>query len=128
MYFYFIAKGCLRSRLARSTWTAREFPRPANSCGPYIFLCFCVLMYLLVSAMTSSSDKLGPLFNCICGRFGDQEMLLAVLFVGKSILQGALKQFGLVTSIQENRGERTLICQCVLLREVLVINVFVVLY
>ena len=80
---------------------ARE-PR-VNSRGlqtrPYIFLCFCVLIYLLVSAMMSPSDKLGPLFNCICRRFDDQEMLLAVHFVGKSILQGALKQFGTVASI-----------------------------
>ena len=72
--------------------------------------------------MMSPSDKLGPLFNCICGRFDDQEMLLAVHFVGKSILQGAVKQFG------ENSDKRTLICQCFSLREVLAINLFVVLY
>ena len=96
--FLFHRQG-LRSHLARSAWTAREFPRPANSCGPYIFLCFCVLIYLLVSSMTSSSDILGPFFNCICGRFGDQEMLLAVHFVGKIILQEALKQFGPVASL-----------------------------
>ena len=57
------------------------------------------MIYLLVSAMMSPSDKLGPLFNCICGRFDDQEMLLAVHFVGKIILQGAVKQFGAVASI-----------------------------
>ena len=66
-----------------------------------------LLIYLLVSSMTSSSDILGPLFNCICGRFGDQEMLLAVHFVGKSILQEALKQFGPVASLYENRDKRT---------------------
>ena len=57
------------------------------------------MIYLLVSAMMSPSDKLGPLFNSICGRFDDQEMLLAVHFVGKIILQGAVKQFGAVASI-----------------------------
>ena len=43
---------------------------------------FFIFIYLLVSTMTSSSDKL----DCLCGRFGDQEMLLGTNFNGKSML------------------------------------------
>ena len=40
--------------------------------------------------MYDQATNLVRYFNCFCGRFGDQEMLLAINFDGKSILKRTL--------------------------------------
>ena len=51
------------------------------------------------------------------GRFGDREMLLAITFHGRSILQRTIKQFGPAASNEYERKSRQKdICQCVSLR------------
>ena len=41
--------------------------------------------------MSGQATNLVRSFNCFCGRFGDQEMLLAINFDGKSFLKRATK-------------------------------------
>ena len=48
------------------------------------------LHILLVSAKTSSTEKLGPL-SSFCGRLGDQEILLVMNFDDRKTLQRILK-------------------------------------
>ena len=64
--------------------------------------------------LTSPSKKHGRhCFECFWSRFGNQEMLLAINFHGKSILQRTMKQFGPVATKEngsENRDKRKFAC------------------
>ena len=61
-----------------------------------------------MSSSTRQTQR--ALFYCFCGRFCDQEMLLAINFDGKSILKRTLNKFGPVVSKSgENRNKRTFV-------------------
>lgn len=68
----------------------------------------CISIFLLVPTITSSSDELE---RCFCGRFGDQEMLLAMNFEDRSILPRNLNK---VKYQLQNRSENRVkgIFQC----------------
>ena len=57
--------------------------------------------------MTSSSDKL----DCLYGRFGDQEMLLATNFNGKSMLLDKIE--AIWTSSFKIKAKMENVCHCV---------------
>ena len=74
---------------------------------------FFVFIYLLVSTMTPSSDKL----DCLCGRFGDQEMLLGTNFNGKSMLLDKIE--AIWTSSFKTKAKMENVCHCVSLTSLL---------
>lgn len=76
--------------------------RPAKRVYTLVTRGSCVdhLTHLYISdgvrnVMTSSSQNFDQrCFDCFCGRFGNQEMLLAITFDGRNIFLRAMKQFG----------------------------------
>ena len=63
-----------------------------------------------VITSSSESDLISVVLTVFCGRFGDQEMLLAITFDDKNILHETMKQFGPVAIYKgENRDKRTVV-------------------